>query len=215
MGKILLSENHPRGFCSNLICLLGALRKYPNSEIVLCPPFMALYAEDYSMGFFQYFQSKGRIRVANRSEYESQRDKIIDFGLVFPFASHEENIASNGELQNQIIFELSSIFSKEIEFNIKTKSAILCKLHSHRSTTNSWTIAIHRRASDHAMHTKILAQDEFINNTRNHLKEHKDIFIATDEIGFVELFKQKLPNLNIYSNQVERTSGSTGIHFCI
>ena len=63
------------------------------------------------------------------------------------------------------------------------------------------------------MHTKILAQDEFINNTRNHLKEHKDIFIATDEIGFVELFKQKLPNLNIYSNQVERTSGSTGIHF--
>ena len=124
MKPIFISENHPRGLCSNLICLLGALKKYPDSEIVLCPPFMALYAEDNSIGFFQYFNSKNRIRLASKTEYEKQRENIIDFGLVFPFPSYEENKASNGKLHDEVIFELSSIFSKEITLNNYTKSAI-------------------------------------------------------------------------------------------
>lgn len=213
MKPIYLSENHPRGFCSNMICLLGALHKYPDSEIVLFPPFMSLYAKDNSSGFFHYFQSKGRIRLASRSEMESEQTDPLAFGVVFPFPSHEENIASKGKLQTQKIFELSGVFSKEIEFQSIAIAAIVSKLKSNKTSNSNWTLAIHRRASDHSMHTDILAKDKFIKKIISHLNDHKGIFIATDEIGFVELCKKELENTNIFSNEVERTSGNVGIHF--
>ena len=213
MKRIYLTEGHPRGFCSNLICLLGALRKYPDSEIILSPPFMSLYDPYGCNGYFHFFESRNRIRIPTLSDPPVPREYLTDFGTVFPFPSYEDNMASNGELQKEVLDELSIIFSREIRLKAKTKSAIKAKLHTGQNDYQHCSLAIHRRATDHSMHTRILSQNEFLERVKDYISLHQNIFVATDELGFIELCKNEFKEKIIYSNDVERASGHVGVHF--
>ena len=137
MKNIFLSEGHPRGFASNLICLLGALNKFPEDNIILVPPFLMLYAKANNMGFFDFFEENQRVQMYNPDIHgKISPSDVRGFGSVFPFPSYEEDRASNGQATATVMEELSLAFVNHIRLKKKISHHISSNIPSELKIKN-------------------------------------------------------------------------------
>ena len=209
--NIVFTEGSPRGFASNIICLLGALELYPNSKIWIKKPFLSLYSSNEKSILFDFFDLGPRLGMYSENNPLLNGLNIVDSGSAFLLPSHQEHVESNGEATEQILTRLSLQFSR----NFRINKSYLNKFRTTKSSTcsQSYRIAIHRRATDHMMHTNILHSNEFINRVQKKIEKEKCIYIATDDANFPSCLQETNPYIKIIKQESERSSGSVGIHY--
>ena len=210
-NSIYITEGHPRGMASNLICLLGALRKYPDKKIVIVPPFMSLYALDHYNGFNHFFRCLNRVYCSQEPLRTGEKKEIFDMGKFFPLPSYEEDMLSNGGASTDIIESLSIVFARELRFTEDCAHYIRSHLRLLK-TNGAWNYGVHRRASDHGMHTKILKVENFSNKIAMFLKAEKVAFVASDDLSFHNTLCSDT-NCKIIGIPAERSGNSVGVHF--
>ena len=137
--------------------------------------------------------------------------ETIDSGSTFILPSHEDHVKSSGEATEKVLAKLSLHFAENFRFN-----QLFLKLFREEKAnyvSQKYNISIHRRATDHMMHTNILNSKEFIKKIEHRIRGEDNIYIATDDKGFPELVKEQNPNINIITQKSERSNGSIGIHY--
>jgi len=205
---IYITEGHPRGMASNIICLLGALRTHPEKQIVLVPPFMSLYAADGLNGFPSFFSSLGRILVADN---KAKVGDAIDMGSYFPLPSYDADVATNGDATRKAIEELAIVYNREMRLSDDCREAIRARIKTVKSV-GRWSISIHRRATDHSMHTRILSKEDFALRASRHVAGEKNVFVASDETDFFSVLSLKTSSRVLFTD-AERSSSFVGTHF--
>lgn len=212
LPKLFITEGHPRGFASNIICLLGALKKFPESTIVPVPPFLSLYSDNPLNSWAEYFTPNynSRISLYNPLLDKPTKASIIQFSDCFPLPSYEEDSLSKGNASRLAIEKLSVEFNKNLQLRPEVLSQIL---QNYSLSSKKSYLSIHRRMTDHAMHTEILSNHSFSLSIEKYMLGHRNVFLATDDISFIAWFKNRFNNINLLYNDVERTDGSVGIHF--
>ena len=76
-------------------------------------------------------------------------------------------------------------------FNICSK--IIFSVPNEIKTTDFYSV--HRRGTDHSMHTEVVTAQNFIDLMSNHfeLYKNKTIYIATDDDGFIGVLRATYP----------------------
>lgn len=209
--NIILTEGGARGFASNIICLLGALEIYPCSKIWIKKPFLSLYSTNERNGLEEYFELGPRIESYNENTFIDSNAEVVECGSTFILPSYKDHIETNGESTEEILTKLSIHYSNNLQF----KSIILERMRNFKRLFdhNGYNYAIHRRATDHSMHTKVLDGVKFAERTKKLLHMQKSVYIATDDKDFYGNFRSVLPSINVLSQKSEKSNGQIGIHY--
>ena len=142
-SHLLVTEKHPRGFCSNFLCLLGAIDhvKKTGQEIDVMKPWLfSLYLENEKCSFQSILECK-RIRSYSCAYPSEVSPK--DIGEL-----HPRDLSPNG------IEILSVLYNQEIILSRFLREALLNQLRRIQRIKRPF-FSVHRRSTDHGMHEKI------------------------------------------------------------
>ena len=194
---IQITEGHPRGFCSNLLCLYGAI--------------------------YRSYLSGGSVSVYNNSLFSLYTDAVSDFKsyrdiLSSPLLVEHPDIEQPIDMgkflldtRNALTFQAAQrSFPTLLRFNKRfVKGSLLVPLNKPDIT---YDYAIHRRCTDHSMHEKIQGRHVFFNYIKSNVPESDYFYLATDSGVELEAFISEFGERVIFSH-VERSSSDQPVHF--
>jgi len=160
-SHLLVTEKHPRGFCSNFLCLLGAIDhvKKTGQEIdVMQPGLFSLYLENEKWSFQSILECK-RIRSYSCAYPSEVSPK--DIGEL-----HPRDLSPNG------IEILSALYNQEIILSKFLREALLNQLRRMQRPKRPF-FSVHRRSTDHGMHGKISPLTVFYDVIDRQFEEHE------------------------------------------
>ena len=168
------------------------------------------------MGYCDFFEETSRIQIYNVYNHGPITSrKLLDFGEVFPLPSYEDDQESKGMRSDDVIVSLSVLYATHVKLKKSICSKIIFSVPNEIKTTDFYSV--HRRGTDHSMHTEVVTAQNFIDLMSNHfeLYKNKTIYIATDDDEFIGVLRATYPELNlIYQNSERGQTGiPLGIHF--
>ncbi|MCP9808667.1 hypothetical protein KBY58_04385 [Cyanobium sp. HWJ4-Hawea] len=195
-NHIQIMEGHPRGFCSNLLCLFGALYR------------AWLIGGHVSV----YHESLFNLYVDSFSKFKSYKDILESPLLIADSGLH--NPVDMGQFlfdtRNAITFKVGQeMFSSLISFNsLLLEEANKVSLNKPYA---SWNHSLHRRCTDHSMHEFIQPRKVFFDYIRTNIPGDEYFYLATDSQAELEGFLAEFGERVLY-NVVERSSSGEPIH---
>lgn len=189
---ISLIEGIPRGFLSNYVTILNAIRGlisegYDGDNIFISPSMFSLYGNPNNW----FLSSK-----INQPE----GSKVISSTI---FCDNIDPWPTNSQLN-------LSEFIKFVPYNLRIEKYIEKEL---KDTSNS--LGIHYRGTDHSYHVDKIPIQKFISESIKEFENnnYESIFIATDEENVIEVFENVFRGIKIiYNDTIKSKDTSIPLH---
>jgi hypothetical protein len=165
---MVITEKHPRGFCSNLLCLLGAIEQARISGerlAVLEPGLFSLYLSNNSSTFKEILECERIVSYSCRLQHGVIP---VDMGELHP-----------RDLSRYGIEQLSVLYSQEIRFSQRIRELVSERLRHIKRPSRPF-FSVHRRTTDHGMHGKIRDASIFYEVIDELLEKYDQFYLATD-----------------------------------
>lgn len=179
---------------------------------------------------FEYYEENGVNGIRNPYEYYFEQptrvsvDEVENSFNVF-LSNPDHLIYGESYKKNFDGYCLSDAYLKKtgelISKYVKLKPEILEYFHNSICELGftDYVVGVHVRGSDfkreYKGHPKIISCDRYIEEVRNIIssKAYDKIFLATDDLEAINVFKNEFGSKLIYYNDVQRTSGDVSVIF--